>query len=414
MVFRVLMTTAPRVKYDLTLDYRYCDFGEVIDFLRRLPNVSISVFDGGVINHSVREYIEKFLSDYDLVIFYAETADARMTKELAETCKKLSPSTKITVYGDATLYIPQYFTRHPFDAVHISGDQDIVLADYIRFLQKSAVTLHGLSILNESGWQKTQPGKLLSSEEWGFPAIDVLPLEEYRTFKGNALLEGSVYIAKGCRYACPYCVLPRREGLIDRRRPISLLLKYLESSKNVFSAYQLHAGTFTEDRDWVIQFCKELHNANIDIKWKCTTRVDRLDEELISIMASVGCQSINVGVESLTLESSSAYNKAHLSALENLASWLSNYDVKSTAFIMVGMPNHNEHDVVFSIETLEAMGYIVRPTGYTPFQKLSDLPVEKLDEINLEKWDRKSLWNPDSGIGYREFQKFLLLSYGIR
>lgn len=417
MTFRILMTAAPRIKYDLTMDYRYCDFGEVIDFLRQLQDVSVCVFDGAVMNHLIKEYVEKFLTNYDLVIFYAETAEAKMTIELAEMCKKISPETKIAVYGDATLYIPKYFARYPFDAVHVNGDQDIVLADYIRFLQGENHELHGLLVNTKLGWKETQAGKLLPPENWGFPALDVLPMEEYRAFnyiKGSKDLEGSVYVAKGCKYACPYCVLPRREGLADRRRPISPLLNYLESNRTLFSEYQLHAGTFTEDRAWVLGFCKQANERNIDINWKCTTRVDCLDEELVEKMASVGCKSINVGVESLLFQAASPYNKTDLLALEKLSNWLNKYGVQSTAFIMIGMPEQQLSDVAFTIDKLESLGYRVRPTAYTPFHKLSNLSVDELDNLNLEQWDRKSLWNNDSKIKYREFHQLLLRSYGIK
>jgi len=417
MVFQVLMTAAPRVKYDLTMDYRYCDFGEVIDFLRKIPDIALSVFDGAVMNHLIKDYVERFLLNYDVVIFYAETAEARMTKQLAEMCKKISPKTKIVVYGDATLYIPKYFSRYPFDAVHVNGDHDLVLADYINFLQGRNNELHGLLVNTELGWKETQAGKLLAPESWGFPALDALPLEEYRAFsflKGSKGLEGSVYVAKGCKYACPYCVLPRREGLVDRRRPIPPLLDYLESNKMVFSEYQLHAGTFTEDKDWVLNFCSQVNKRGININWKCTTRVDSLDEQLIEKMASAGCKSINIGVESLLFQASSPYNKADLLALQNLSLWLQKSKVQSTAFVMIGTADQEQSDVDFTINQLESMSYKVRPTAYTPFHKLSSFSVEELDNMNLENWDRKSLWSENSKIEYREFHRLLLRSYEAR
>src|SRR5260221_684138 len=105
--FRVLMTAVPRIKYDLTMHYRYADFGEVIGYIKTLPDVTVSVLDGAVMNHLIRDYISEFLTNYDLVVFFAETAEAPMTREIARICKEINPNTKIAVYGDATLYIPQ-------------------------------------------------------------------------------------------------------------------------------------------------------------------------------------------------------------------------------------------------------------------------------------------------------------------
>ena len=409
----VLMTAAPRVKYDLTMHYRYADFGEVIGFLRELPDVDVSVLDGAVMNHLIRDYVSEFLKGYDLVVFFAETAESKMTQELATICKRISPNTKIAVYGDATLYIPQFFTRYPFDAVHVSGDQDIVLADYIRHIQGCDVSLHGLQVNTKNGWKESEEGKLLDPDKWSFPALDLLPLNEYRAFcqvKGVKTFDGSVYVAKGCRFGCAYCVLPRREGAEDRRRPIEPLVDYLSLNKDVFDDYQLHAGTFTEDHNWVIRFCESLSGLSHQIRWKCTTRVDRLDEVLLNAMGEAGCRGVNIGVESLSINGVRLSNKTDLAKLEELSGWLQSCGIHSKAYIMVGMPRQTINDVTYTIDVLQGLGYAVRPTGYTPFQKLSALSVQEIDEINLDEWDRKSFFSEDAGMSYREFHELLLLS----
>ncbi|TVP62922.1 MAG: radical SAM protein [Nodularia sp. (in: Bacteria)] len=415
--FKVLMTAVPRIKYDLTMHYRYTDFGETIGFLKNLPQVHVDVLDGAVMNYLVRDYISKFLENYDLVIFYAETAESKMTLEMADMCKKLSPKTKIAVYGDATLYIPQFFTREPFDAVHVSGDQDIVFANYIQFLCDQSSSLFGLIIKDDSEWKNTEIGQLLASDKWAFPALDLLPIEEYKIFcniKKVNTFDGSVYVAKGCKYGCAYCVVPRREGLPDRRRPINPLVDYLEVNRDVFDVYQLHAGTFTEDKRWVINFCGEIIKRQVDIRWKCTTRVDCLDEDCIKAMAEAGCKGINIGVESLSKNKTQLTNKVAVAQLENLSKLLDKYQIHSKAYIMIGMPNQSQEDFFFTIKILEELNYSIRPTGYTPFQKLSKLSTEELDQIDLEKWDRKSLFHEEVGFSFREFHEILLLTQTAR
>jgi len=39
----------------------------------------------------------------------------------------ISPATRILVWGDSPLFIPQYFAREPFDGAVLGGDAELVL-----------------------------------------------------------------------------------------------------------------------------------------------------------------------------------------------------------------------------------------------------------------------------------------------
>lgn len=55
---------------------------------------------------------------------------------------------------------------------------------------------------------------------------------------------------------------------------------------------------FTVNRKRVLALCERLLEENMNITWKCTTRVNCVDEELLLKMKQAGLIGIELGVES--------------------------------------------------------------------------------------------------------------------
>jgi len=61
---------------------------------------------------------------------------------------------------------------------------------------------------------------------------------------------------------------------------------------------QFWDDTFTLKRPWVMELCQLLIKENLGVLWTCETRVDRVDKEILKLMARAGCWKIGYGVES--------------------------------------------------------------------------------------------------------------------
>ena len=60
----------------------------------------------------------------------------------------------------------------------------------------------------------------------------------------------------------------------------------------------MYADLFTVSREQVIELCKLMIQENIQIKWTCNSRVDFVDEEMLTLMGQAGCRLISWGIES--------------------------------------------------------------------------------------------------------------------
>jgi hypothetical protein len=93
--------------------------------------------------------------------------------------------------------------------------------------------------------------------------------------------------------------------------------------------------------------------------------------------------------------------------LERVARNLARHGVLGKAYTQVGLPGQQRRDVIYTHRVLRDLGFMPRPTGATPFDRLRDLSAAELDSLELARWDRKSFYNPDCGLSQAEFYQLI-------
>ena len=72
------------------------------------------------------------------------------------------------------------------------------------------------------------------------------------------------------------------------------MLRQRHGAQTIFFSDDL----FTLDREWMYELLHLLQGLAVPITWGCATRVDLVDDHLLSAMAGAGCRSIQYGIES--------------------------------------------------------------------------------------------------------------------
>jgi len=373
---KILFVWPPELPYDITLHYHYTLFGETAAYFMSQKEFSVDLFDGGVLGYLKKEYIKKLLNGYDYLVIYSKVENTHSAIRSAEICKNLFSNTKIIAYGPACFYVPQFFEKYPFDAYVFGGDPEIAIESYIQldqgFIKSSR--LGGIVI------GKKIKGKpmYLDPKLWGFPPLDKLPLKVYDYVVSQKQIgrfgkrQISVTVSRGCPYQCRFCFASLMFGKKERRRPISELITFVKTQKDNFDNIQFFSPNFTLNRDWVIKFCRILFKENIKIKWRCTTRVELLDEELIKIMGMAGCKSIGIGIETLDeKEQKKIGKKQNLEKIISRIKMIKRAGINSKAYIMLGLPGQTRETLFNTIKTLQEIGAEIRPSSYSPYQNLN-------------------------------------------
>ncbi|KGE19752.1 B12-binding domain-containing radical SAM protein [Paenibacillus wynnii] len=399
--FAILFMTLPRVVYDRNLHDRCTDFGETAQYIMKAyqhhADVEVTIMDSSIPGSTMRSLYRKFTEGYDVIVLYTDITDAAMARKMCEVISYISPNTKTLIYGDSTLAIPQYFKRVPFHAAHLCGDQEAAIHSYIEFVRTGEEgVLKGVSVVHANGESKDYPTDIrIDPSEWVLPPIDKLPIEEYQKFSRefkDSTYACSVYVSKGCAQRCAYCLCGPREGYVDRRRSVKDTVEFLEAYQHRFDRFKLHSADLFADKTWVREFCHEMLRRNVKVKWKSTVCLNSLEPELLELCAEAGCYGLGFGIETFYQDRQRGF-KVAVNEFENIMSKIKHIPIRYKGFVMLGLKDQQLIDVEYTLELLKKYNVKVRPSTFTPFYRLRDLPVEELERINLEDWNKKEFFH---------------------
>jgi anaerobic magnesium-protoporphyrin IX monomethyl ester cyclase len=129
-------------------------------------------------------------------------------------------------------------------------------------------------------------------------AIDVKRyVETWRSHHGK----GSVNFitARGCPYKCRWCSHQVYGQTHRRRNP----LKVVDEVEWLLTEYTpdmvwVSDDVFTINHGWLREYAAEMRTRGIRVPFECISRADRLNEEMLDLLAELGCFRIWIGSES--------------------------------------------------------------------------------------------------------------------
>jgi len=172
----------------------------------------------------------------------------------------------------------------------------------------------GLPLRNQAG-VATAPGVEDSPDVWlgqsaWVPDVGALPwpdwsdlnLSEYGYYpllrdRPFATILGS----RGCPYACEFCPYPVAQGAPFRPRPVADVVAevaFRARSQGV-RALLFRDPTFSLDIGRAKEIARGIRDLRLNLRWGIETRLDRLDDELIDLLAQAGCRSMTFGLDPL-------------------------------------------------------------------------------------------------------------------
>ena len=144
--------------------------------------------------------------------------------------------------------------------------------------------------------------------------------------------------------------------------------------------FAIKDDTFTVNYSNVLEFCEKLIREQVKINWDCTTRVDRIDEPLVKVMISAGCNAIKVGVETGSQKLLDATKKGiTLEQIRQTAKVFNKLNVFWSGYFMIGLPQETEEDILKTYEFMREINPLYAGIGvYEPFRftELFDLGVK--------------------------------------
>jgi len=135
-----------------------------------------------------------------------------------------------------------------------------------------------------------------SLDDLPIPDRELFGLENYyRTLGGNPAVH--ITTLRGCPYTCRFCH-KSSVGTHVRFRSVQNVMQEIDTIINKYGikSFVIYDDIFTLNRDRVYYFCDEFKKRQIS--WRCWSRTNLINTELLLTMKMAGLTSITFGVES--------------------------------------------------------------------------------------------------------------------
>ena len=281
----------------------------------------------------------------------------------AQIIKEVKPETRVFVGGPHPSLCPEelenqwcidYIVKGEGEKTFVKLIGDIVAGRSI----PKVIQGHSLENLDESPWADRN---LFNSPEEPFVPFLKPPFV--------TLIAG-----RGCKYNCNYCQPAERImfGHKVRRRSVENVVDELKYLRNLygFNSFMIHDDCLTEDREWVVEFCRQYKTEGFTQPFVVQSRADIIckNRAMVDLLFDAGLRLFIIGFESGSDRVLKFLRKGCTRA-QNLeaARVCHEVGIKIWANYMLGLPTETKEEVRETLTMLQKIKpYHCSPAFYTP------------------------------------------------
>lgn len=292
----------------------------------------------------------KYISFFTLCYTY------HVVLRIACEVRKKAPDIKIIFGGpQATILAHQTMEAMPFIDYLCTDEGENTIVPFMNAL----IRCNGEGLDSIPGLLYRQNGKIIHNKQ----PVPITDLDTVPFWNKSLLLpqEGraepditskfypmAIDAGRGCPYNCPYCSTSyfwkRRYRMKSPQRIIQDIL-YFNQNFGIRSFDFTH-DAFTANQEVVTKICDSIIEKNLDIYWRCTTRIDCISEELILKMKQAGMYRISLGVETGSPRMQKIIRKnLDLTKIKPTIQFLLDNKIFVDLFFMYGFPEETPEDL---------------------------------------------------------------------
>ncbi len=346
----------------------------------------VEVLDIDAFRYPDEEVVNKLGEmDFDVVGIGGIVTTYKYAKWIIDKIKSIKPEAKVVVGGHLGTTIPELISKNSkADFIVLWEGEETIIDLYKNFSKPSIVK--GI-YYRENGEMIKNPPRGPAKNIDIIPAYDLFPTERYVKTMMNVESKGitrsiNILTHRGCPFRCTFCIHSKEPlGMCRARSTDSVIkeIKYLQKEYGIEFAH-FFAETFVMNRKWVDDFCRELKENDIKLKWSCLSRVDLVDEELLTKMKEAGCTYVGYGIESASQKILDNMEKGCTVDQQKKALRLTKkLKLNTYPTFIIGTPGETEETVQESINFCKELGLIPEFFFMTPF------PMSTLYDYAMER-----------------------------
>jgi len=303
----------------------------------------------------VRDIIRS--QDPDVVGITVKTVKLKAAQLIAGICKSIGKDIIVVAGGPhCTALADQVLRDRNIDYV-VRAEGELAFLELLNAINqgRSVQEIAGLSYRNNSDIIHNNNRSLV-------PDLDDIPFPDRNALVDRTLYDsdafGDIITSRGCPFNCAYCASHLTWTKKVRYRSIANILLEVKSVIRLFGTRQFTFwdDSFTLSKKRIIEFCGVLKDEKLGINWGCNTRFDLLDEDIIKAMKQVGCNNIELGVESGSPRIIELIRKnVPVQRMRDIAAMLRKHKLYWSGFFMIGLPSETCNDMKMTIDLMKEL-----------------------------------------------------------
>ena len=330
--------------------------------------------------------------DFDVVGLGSICSSYPWTLRLADRLRRSRPDAPIILGGpQATVVDARTLELFPAVDVIVRNEAEETLPVLLDALDRGheLTDLEGISFRRRGGVVRSPSAGTIRD-------LDSLPLPAYDLYPHIDRAEIiPLEIGRGCPYACTFCSTNDFFRRRFRLKSAGLVVAQMNELRAAYGVgtFDLIHDMFTVNRDRVVEFCEEMLAADEDFSWSCSARTDRVDEELLELMAAAGCHGLFFGIESGSERlQGSIQKKLDLDSARQMIATANRHRLRTKVSLIMGFPDEQERDLrqtaAFFVDSLRyddasPQLHILAPLADTPLHR-EHAPELTFDDIGSD------------------------------
>lgn len=244
----------------------------------------------------------------------------------------------------------------------------------------------GKSVLLGGPGVTTSPSKYSPS-----PSIrkGILPILDYPMDLYDHLLDtygpnayGHMITSIGCPFKCKFCSSNTIHGRKVKFIDLDSVIDKINYIYNRFRPDMFHFWdeTFTLKKSRVLEFCRRFP---VKVGWRCDSRVDVLDKDIIKALKDAGCTQINVGIECGDDKLLKEIGKdITIDQIKRVTDMINDVGLSWNAYCIIGFPEETAEEMYKSLYFIQSLfPNRITLSSFTPYEG-SEL-YERCRELDL-------------------------------
>lgn len=374
--------------------------------LRKTSGIGVRIIDcnaDGIDMNILGELIKN--ESPDIVGFSVLTFNLLNCIDVAKLIRKVSPTTKICFGGwHVTLYPEETVKMDCVDFIVI-GEGEHTFPELVEYCSKKEssqdelVNIRGIGYKSLSGEVKinTLRDVVTNLDSLPFPAYDLITMKKYSNLLACTENPINIMTSRGCPQKCIFCDL--RSTPYRFHSPQNILEQIRLWVDKGVTEFFIQDDNFSINCKRTIEFCKLLIASGLRIKYKISSRVDYLNDELLGYLKRSGCYRIYFGVESGSQKILDYLEKGiTVEQIRKVFKAARKHGIDRCAYIMIGAPVESRKDMQATIDLVKEIKpehlhcSICTPMPETHFYKR----LLSQGQIKRDYW-REFAKNPDPG-----------------